>query len=53
MYDEVKALFKVGRTSTIKGFTSKAGKPFDAMVELDDQFKKEAYKRELIAIEIQ
>lgn len=39
MYDEVKALLKVGRTSIIKGFTSKAGKPFDAIVELDDQFK--------------
>lgn len=38
-HDEARALFKVGKTPLIKGFKSKADKPFSAIVELDREFK--------------
>lgn len=38
-HDDIKALVKEGRTLPIKGFISKAGKPFNAIIELDATFK--------------
>lgn len=38
-YEVIKQLVKDNKTDWVKGFTSKAGKPFDARVELDKEFK--------------
>lgn len=36
---QVKKLLEKGKTDLIKGFTSKAGKPFDAYLKMDSDFK--------------
>ncbi len=38
-YEAIKQLIQDGKTDWVKGFTSKAGKPFDAKVRFDAQFK--------------
>ncbi len=38
-YDVIKQLVKDSKTDWVKGFTSKAGKSFDAKYGLDKEFK--------------